>query len=269
MTDEVKGSVSDYASHPEAKFDMNEFPSLVSIAGIDDWTDIKDLKKISAEYSNIEWSVLLMNEKQGRPRNPTDDWIIHFLDQEFEHTSIHLCGEVVFRDMLDPDIGQFILAMINRFKRVQLNINARSRKFTTEEVHQLYDLVASEKCSAIPILQLHDDTYEDINSWLVKNQNKEVHVLVDSSRGKGVVPESWDFKKLSVDTPVSFAGGINPDNCLEIRKKVSQVVAGWENYPHWYGMDMESGVRTDDKLDPSKVMRVASQIAKRRYPRSW
>ena len=52
---------------------------------------------------------------------------------------------------------------------------------------------------------------------------------------------------------LGFAGGIGPDNVLDVIRDIGP------RDPYW--IDMESGVRTDDKLDLAKVRRVLEQIA--------
>ena len=73
-------------------------------------------------------------------------------------------------------------------------------------------------------------------------------ILFDASAGRGVAPEGWP-----APLPGHFcgyAGGINPDNVAGHIDKIA--AAGAQDT--W--IDMESGVRTDDRFDLDKVRRV-------------
>jgi phosphoribosylanthranilate isomerase len=52
-----------------------------------------------------------------------------------------------------------------------------------------------------------------------------------------------------------FAGGIGPDNVKRVIREISAKV----DAPFW--IDMESGVRTDDRFDLNKVRRVLETAA--------
>ena len=56
-----------------------------------------------------------------------------------------------------------------------------------------------------------------------------------------------------VDVRMGYAGGIGPDNVVDVLRDIGPVRPTW--------IDMESGVRTGDKFDLAKVRRVLEQVA--------
>jgi phosphoribosylanthranilate isomerase len=74
--------------------------------------------------------------------------------------------------------------------------------------------------------------------------------LFDASSGRGIAPAAWPAHP---GRRVGYAGGIKPDNVLDvIRAGVG--AAG----PYW--IDMESGVRTDDRFDLTKCRQVCEAV---------
>lgn len=73
--------------------------------------------------------------------------------------------------------------------------------------------------------------------------------LYDISAGRGLVPDSFP------DHPnymVGFAGGINPDNIIDYLNRL--------NCDGDYWIDMESGVRSNNKLDLDKVEEILKKV---------
>jgi phosphoribosylanthranilate isomerase len=81
-------------------------------------------------------------------------------------------------------------------------------------------------------------------------------VLFDPSGGTGKLPSEWP--STPAGCPVGFAGGISPDNVREVIQAI-----GPREYPWW--IDMETGVRTDNKLDLEKVSRVLDLVSTVRH----
>jgi phosphoribosylanthranilate isomerase len=74
-----------------------------------------------------------------------------------------------------------------------------------------------------------------------------------------------DWGGLGIDTPISapayaskvhlgFAGGINPDNVIDKMDEITSLPVGR------FWIDMESGVRTDDRFDLDKVEDVCKKV---------
>ena len=73
-------------------------------------------------------------------------------------------------------------------------------------------------------------------------------ILFDASAGRGVAPEGWPAP--IPDHFCGYAGGINPGNVARHIELIKE--AGAEDT--W--IDMESGVRTENRFDLDKVREV-------------
>ena len=80
----------------------------------------------------------------------------------------------------------------------------------------------------------------------IKDYPAEYFVLDRHKQGKGDIVDLELAKRVIEAFPdkIYLAGGLNPDNLAEVLSKV-----------HPYGIDISSGVRTDDTIDISKVKR--------------
>jgi phosphoribosylanthranilate isomerase len=94
---------------------------------------------------------------------------------------------------------------------------------------------------------------KDIPSFNSESKNSFA-VLFDASGGKGLLPENWlpPFSGMRC----GYAGGLNPDNLQEQLVKIAKIANGQSVWA-----DMETGVRTDNRLDLEKVRRCL-EIAK-------
>lgn len=124
---------------------------------------------------------------------------------------------------------------LNHFDRAQINHSKADSsaimKFSNENGHI--------HC----IAQIHDaDRFPErasVHSW-----------LYDRSGGHGIVPEKFPP---GPNYMVGYAGGINPDNVLDILDKIEA------NYPFW--IDMETGVRDEnDKFDLNNVEKICKLV---------
>ena len=98
------------------------------------------------------------------------------------------------------------------------------------------------------VLQCGDET--DIQDAIELARTLEmgrVSALFDASGGRGIEPFRWPVSPVSIR--FGFAGGIGPDNLVEVLRDI-----GPREAPFW--IDMESGVRTDDRFDLAKVRAV-------------
>ncbi|MGY4224421.1 phosphoribosylanthranilate isomerase [Bradyrhizobium sp. USDA 4503] len=76
--------------------------------------------------------------------------------------------------------------------------------------------------------------------------------LFDRSGGAGVAPTAWPMHP-GGDRLVGYAGGISPDN-------IGGVMSVLEQMPGRYWIDIESGVRTDDRFDIEKCRAVCEAV---------
>lgn len=214
----------------------------VSLTGADEEVKTKDLSALAQDYPFVEWAVLLMPEAAGNPRFPTAGWIEDFKrDYTGDHTAMHLCGSAFLR-FIEGD--KEILETMSGINRIQLNL-----KFG--DVEGRYDPQAlAARAKENPQWQFILQYTPDKAGVLDLFSNIENYaVLFDESAGRGLSPERWP-------APLDghfcgYAGGIAPEN---IKKTLTDVAAAAGDYETW--IDMESGVRTDDRFDLAKVRSV-------------
>lgn len=106
----------------------------------------------------------------------------------------------------------------------------------------------------VPVIKVvpigRDATHEEVEEYM-KRYAAEYYLLDRETQGKG---EGVDLKlaKLLIDTnqqKIILAGGITPDNIDEILSQVQP-----------FGIDISSGIRTDNEIDFTKVERVIKSI---------
>ncbi len=222
----------------------------VTITGADDSTDINQMVEISKKFPFVEWGILFSVSKQGNtPRYPSVEWIKKLLDIGFQNNmnfSAHLCGEysrkaVAFK-MGDGD-GDEILDVIHNysfmFNRFQLNFNATN--LTPD-----FDTFQWDVCSQRTCIIQHNKSNKAFCDEIIKRGCK-VHFLYDGSGGRGTLASTWNPKIEGYYT--GYAGGLNPDNVVGELMKIE--LTNKSNEFFW--IDVETGVRTDDKLDLNKV----------------
>lgn len=218
-----------------------------TLTGADDTVDPVDLLALTNEFPFAEFAILLMPSEMGKPRFPTASWIKKFTDtMNGKHIGMHLCGPALL-DFIDGDMS--VLETMKGFDRIQVNVKfaGMAGKYDPQK------LVTRIKAS--PQLQFIVQYGKAENTLLHLLKDVPNHaVLFDESAGRGVSPDSWQ-------APLSghfcgYAGGLNPDNVKQNLEMIKKVAAGHETW-----IDMETGVRTNDVFDLTKVRRVL-EIAK-------
>lgn len=221
--------------------------SFCSITGADDAVDVGDLSRIAVEFPFVEWAILLLPALAGQARCPSPEWIRRFSSEYTgAHTAMHLCDEALVRFTAGDEDA---LDLMSGFRRIQLNL-----KFG--QVEGRYDPVALvERIKNNPQHQFIIQYTPDKRGFIDMLDGVDNHaVLFDASAGQGVSPDQWDAPLPGHSC--GYAGGITPDNVAANLEKMSRVAPG---YTTW--IDMESGVRTQDRFDLEKVRRVL-EIAK-------
>ena len=218
-------------------------PQYISFAGVDQFTDINKVKKLSSAYP-IQWGILCSKTRMGQEnRYPALETMVRFTDNTNCNLGLHLCGvyakEALFGNR--PDVME--LLPTSNVETIQVN----TKLFWGSE-HMKYWLKNlkdySEEMNAKIVMQ-HDRTD------CFPGHIEDFIWMYEASGGNGVEPSTWpinDDKNL-----VGYAGGINPDNALRI-------VQTLQTKAHKYYIDMESGIRTDDKLDLDKCYSICKQI---------
>lgn len=234
--------------------------NLISFTGADDATDIAKLVELDQLSTvPIEWALLILHEKEGQPRNPTPDTRKR-IRKAVKHTAAHLCGELAFKQLAQE--AQYrsgptpLLTELSEYDRVQVNINARKQVFSPGSVHKIYEILHYRGIKTI--FQYHDDAAEGIDLFMEQFPDKLHHILFDASKGKGVSPSEWPIP-FHIDY-CGYAGGIGPDNAAVVHAAVQAKydALGLSDQPYW--LDMESGIRFNNKFDPARCMIVADAL---------
>ncbi len=252
-------------------------PTYISFTGADDKTDIEALINLDERWENrIEFGLLYFPEKQGQVRNPSPAWLEQlYLKAPWIQTTAHLCGKQVFQEILDNpemfDIEQDVKHPLLHFERMQLNINARNADFTPTQVWQIYDTLHAGGVEMI--LQYNEQSAPTIDEWFRVGQGlkrgefnhdffSKVQVLYDTSRGRGIHPDTWPVADLPGHLVCQrrYAGGITLDNVVDTVVKVNQARAQERRPPSFarfasfdWGLDLESGARVNNEFDVATV----------------
>jgi phosphoribosylanthranilate isomerase len=223
----------------------------LAIAGADDKVDQSELVALSAEFPFIEWSILLSKNKEGSQRYPSPEWVAELAKKDLP-LSAHFCGWLA-RQVLEEKNYELIKELPETFKRVQLNYNFRhSGGF---HLQPLVEFMASYPSKSI-IFQLNKSN-TPVLKQLVQDEKltPNIHFLYDASGGYGKVIERIEG---TIDNQYTgYAGGLNPENIEAICQMITNDPEQVETY-----VDLESGVRTDNEFDLSKVRDIAEKVAK-------
>ncbi len=212
----------------------------ITFSGIDPWTDPKTLFELHRQYPFIEFAYLLTTNAKAGNRYPRPVML-----KEYENLSLplslHICGKLSYELVKSGDwqptynlMGDFM----NLFGRMQLNI--------IKTVHFCRSL--SFPKDKLVIIQLHDGTRDFFECY---RDNPQVQGFQDGSGGRGIVCRNW----MPPETDFfGYAGGIRPENVVEAVRTINEICAG----DYW--IDMESGIRTEDRFDIKKCRQVCEQL---------
>ena len=220
----------------------------ITFTGIDAKTDIQDLIDIQREFPIAEFGVLTSyhwNENGNRYLNPA------FLSNLYAgngklNLALHVCGSAAHDAAVGgwEKINSHLFETLSLFKRIQLNVSNRN---DNPKYLWLPPFVNQEL-----IVQQHD-----ANNLSLYNQTQDIwegesriSVLLDASGGQGI---DTPLKVLPSSGKVGYAGGFNPDN---VGEKLSFLLQNVRMGEFW--IDMESGIRTYDWFDITKVRQVLS-----------
>lgn len=208
-------------------------PAFVTFTGVDDPETIDGLQALSDRYP-IEWGVLV---HPSRTTPPFADWTcIHRLRRAGIRLSAHLCGPLA-AEIVRGRCPRFELA---GFSRVQINHGRGPTDSATIGRVSRYAACRGVRAA----LQCNGAFPAD----------GRVDWLYDVSYGTGIRP-TW-FPNVDRAYPFcGISGGIGPDNVNELLTTKLSITTG---VPFW--IDMESGVRTDGKLDLDKCAAVCAAI---------
>jgi hypothetical protein len=211
---------------------LMRLPEFLTFTGVDNWTDIEALQALSNEYP-IEWAMLFSPAHQGiNPRYPADDAQSALWSSGLNFAA-HLCGRHSRRAMegANPELP----VDLSYCRRVQLN-------------HEAPDPIQMMKFAA------NRGEFQCIGqSRSVDSFPQDVRVdwLFDGSGGRGIRPARWPSHP-GGQRLVGYAGGITPGN---IRSTIQAIHSEGR-----YWLDMETGIRTNNKLDLALCREVCQEV---------
>lgn len=223
---------------------------LMTITGADEATDPHDLEDMSREYPFVEWAFLLSTNKTGQEARYPALRYLAAAGKSNIRKAVHLCGSLA--RCAAEDTGWAIetaLTMVAGARRVQINLGRGIDQYPglwralREKTHAVkVQIILQAYDFEIPTVQAATGAYSVDGA-----EDGKVVFLHDASGGRGIVT---NFQPPNTSNFTGYAGGINPDN---IEAKLAEAHAFCRN-PFW--IDVESGVRTDDRLDLGKVRQV-------------
>jgi hypothetical protein len=220
-------------------------PIEVTITGADDGVDPRELVELSRAFPFVEWAILTGSlDRFGTPRYPSLAWLDRFralARAERLRAAAHLCGSPS-RSFQTGRWGVDEFAIVSAaFQRVQVNGWVSSARHVLVGVERPFELII--QCPSLKRLG-----GAILDAVTIGNAT----VLLDASGGRGVEATTW--ARLSSAIRLGYAGGIGPGNVERVLHELGPGPSCW--------IDMESGVRTDDRFDLSKVRDVLEKVAR-------
>lgn len=215
---------------------MNSFytaPQYITFTGVDRADLVPAMLALSARYP-IEWGVLFDRAQEGAPLFP-DAEVRRALQAAPLRLSAHLCGGAA-RGVVEGGVVDIDLA---GFSRIQIN-HGRAGSSDAEIAHSAR-FAASRGIRAA--LQCQGAFPRD----------GRVDWLYDVSFGTGVQPSAWP----AIDAGQLFcgySGGLGP---ATVRTTLAAMPVA-QGAAYW--IDMESGVRTDNRFDLAKCEAVCRSV---------
>lgn len=209
----------------------------VTISGADDGVEHQALYDLSAEFPFVEWGILHSSSRLGTPRYPSHQWVDTFVeDCGNADLAIHLCGAAA-REVLGGAELEFewlfpVRIQLNGFSNYVLPELLVARRYTKTEF-----ILQCSSLEAVAYAERFRATYPNVSA------------LWDQSGGAGKPLSSWPLPYGAL--AIGYAGGITEHDVGELLTKLT---ANRETHDFW--IDLESGARTDDKLDVGKVRRI-------------
>lgn len=220
----------------------------ISLIGIDEKTDLKELQILQDKYPLVEFGVIMSkNWKDNGNRYWNPDNLEKLKDKNL-NLSLHLCGSLARSAILNdwnPTL-LFLKENINLFKRAQLNIS------TNKKNPENLILDIPKPLKEVIIQQKGIDGAKMFLDYYQKTKDKKVSILLDSSGGLGI---DTPLIPLDIECKVGYAGGFGPDNILE---KTRLLLNSEKTHDFW--VDMESKIRTNDWFDIEKAYDICQKV---------
>ena len=214
----------------------------VTFSGIDQQTKVQDLKRLYEKYPFVEFVFLysMQANQKGVGRYPNKMILKNYKNAGLP-MAVHLCGQIAHDLVKNGDwnvVYKDLKGYMDLFDRIQLNIPKTkrfSRELTFPEDKQI-------------IIQLHEGTEDLFNCY---RHLPNVVGFQDASGGRGIAETEW---MLPETEPFGYAGGINPENVVSVVEDLTIIC----DYDFW--IDMETGIRTDDKFDVNKCEEICRKL---------
>ena len=215
----------------------------VTITGADDAVDPRALVAISHVFPFVEWGILCSEKREGQERYPTTEWRNRFNDAllnaypPVKTASCHLCG-ALSRLAMHGDWSWLTEEKLSAFQRFQLN------GFSQEET----DLSIARVFPHLEFVLQVQTRPALVRAQDLSCQHSNVSVLWDRSGGRGTTELDWPDP---AGLRIGYAGGIGPSNVEAVIREINaKILHGM------YWIDMESGVRINDRFDLNRVWAV-------------
>ena len=182
----------------------------VTITGADDAVSPRELCALSEEFPFVEWGILVSGTRQGSPRYPCHVWIEQLADfalDEGMDCSVHFCGSFA-RGLMS--YGDFPPSWL-WFGRVQVNGWSGNLNEPFLDVIRRRPVGWILQCGDEPGIQ---DAIELARTF----EMGRVSALFDASGGRGIEPFQWPVSPRALH--LGFAGGIGPDNLVEVLRDI-------------------------------------------------
>jgi hypothetical protein len=262
------------AESPERKKSKVTKLRALGLCGADDSVNPNLLGIFSHSYPFVEFGVLFRPDKQGTPRYASPEWVeklslVAKLSHGRMRLAAHLCGTRV-NEVLDGN-DSFLKTLVGLgFQRVQINATAVNGVDTSRlgESAAILSTVVSDHPELEFILQKNDET-KPLWEGLLNLENdaagkagqlpENVSMLVDESKGTGVLASSWPNPPDGYE--IGYAGGIGPKNIDTVLQDVFHAGKGREIW-----IDMESSLRSmkdgKDVFDLDKCYDVIEKVCR-------
>lgn len=207
-------------------------PLFITFTGLDEAasTQADRIVSLSRRYP-IEWGILFSTGRQGiEPRYPTDPVIRTFLPLPIRRAA-HLCGPIAREIVRTGECPHLDELLAGNFDRIQVNTSD-----PTVDPERVARYAASLGEGTRAILQSRDPVSfpaPTATQW-----------LYDRSGGRGDIPDRWPVPAIG-GAMVGYAGGLGPGT---VAPALDAILASHPaGVPFW--IDMETRIRTDDRLD--------------------